>query len=318
MRQSKTFISVRPCTKFIIPIWLQVNEKWGLSHILILISGLTFITYFYYKRNYNYWTNKNIPCEKPYLFLGNIPNIIASKRTVPQYLADLYAKYHDQAFFGIYLLDKPALVLRDPELIKGVLIKNFSKFPNRSFTIDKTADPITCSSVFAVKSPEWKALRTKLSPIFTSGKLRMMSPLMRECCISLTDYLNAYVNRTVDMKDVCGKYATDVISSCTFGVNACSLKREDSEFRVMGRKLFETSLLRKISAFGYFLAPMLVKLFKFSFLDREATVYLNDLFWRILIEREKSKTRRNDFVDILIDLKNDNDNSIAFGKKKFV
>lgn len=275
---------------------------------------LVLLTYCYCKRHFNYWKWKRVPCEKPHLFLGNIPDIIVSKQTVPQYLADLYAKYNNQPYFGIYLLDTPALVLRDPKLIKGVLIKNFSKFPNRSFTIDKTADPITCSSVFAVKNPEWKALRAKLSPIFTSGKLKMMTPLMKECGSSLKKYLDDNTDKTVDVKDVCGKYATDVISSCTFGFNAFSLENDDSEFRVMGKKLFNTSFLRKISAFGYFLAPMLVKIFKFSFLDREATVYLNDLFGKILLEREENRTRRNDLVDILIDLKNNSDDSVIFGE----
>lgn len=294
---------------------LQANEKWDLTGILIIICTTVFLTYCYYKRNLNYWTNKDIPCEKPFLFLGNFPNMIASKQTVPQYLANLYAKYQNQPYFGIYLFNRPALVLRDPKLIKNVLIKNFSKFPDRSFTIDKSADMIACSSLFAVKNPEWKALRAKLSPIFTSGKLKMMLPLIKECCESLKTYLEVRAGDNIDMKEVSGKYATDVISSCTFGVNACSLKNEDSEFRVMGKQLFNSTFTRKLSAFGYFLAPMVIRVLKLSFLDREATVYLNNLFWKILDERESTKTRRNDLIDILIDLKNDNDkSSVSFGE----
>ncbi|KRT83630.1 cytochrome P450, partial [Oryctes borbonicus] len=290
----------------------EVKDNWDLTRTLLFVFILLFLAYCYWKRNFSYWTNKHIPCEKPFLFLGNFPDMIASKQTVPQYLANLYAKYQNEPYFGIYLFNRPALVLRDPKLIKNVLIKNFAKFPNRAFTIDKSADVIACSSLFAVKNPEWKALRAKLTPIFTSGKLKMMLPLIKECCTSLKNYLDAQNDKVVDMKEVCGKYATDVISSCTFGVNACSLVNEDSEFRVMGKRLFNSNLIRKVSAFGYFLAPAVIKVFKLSFLDREATVYLNDLFWRILHERESNMTRRNDLVDILIDLKNDNDKSISF------
>nr|XP_022919064.1 probable cytochrome P450 6g2 [Onthophagus taurus] len=292
------------------PPTFQVNEF--LATILLLII----LIYFLKKFTTNYWKLKDIPHEHSYPLLGNIPDILISNQTVPQYLSTLYKKYQNQPYFGIHLLHKPALVLRDPETIKNVLIKNFTKFSDRGFTNDKKADPLTCSSVFAVKNPEWKALRMKLSPIFTSGKMKLMVPLMRECSDSMVQYLEKKtLQKTVDVKDLIGKYTTDVISSCTFGLKPTSFDNDEKEatLSAVGKKLFEKSLLRKMSAFCYFLAPAIVKIFKFSFLDREATMYLHRLFWDVLQEREKGNIKRNDLIDILIELKNQKDeNSIKF------
>lgn len=79
----------------------------------------------------------------------------------------------------MYLLKGPALLVRDLELVKAVMIKKFSYFVNRVMRTDPHSDPLGYNNLFFVRN-DWKGLRNKLSPIFSSGKIKQMYPLMVE------------------------------------------------------------------------------------------------------------------------------------------
>lgn len=51
------------------------------------------------------------------------------------YLLNIYNSYKDERYIGIFFRSKPILVIRDPELIKDILIKDFSSFPQRGMNI---------------------------------------------------------------------------------------------------------------------------------------------------------------------------------------
>lgn len=51
------------------------------------------------------------------------------------YLQNFYEKYKNERMFGFYLGRSAILVLRDPELIKDVLVKDFSIFADRGFIV---------------------------------------------------------------------------------------------------------------------------------------------------------------------------------------
>jgi len=68
-----------------------------------------------------------------------------------------------------------------------VLIKDFNRFTNRYARCDPHGDVLGSNNLFLVRNPQWKEIRTKLTPVFTSGKLKAMYPLMQEVS-------NPYVN----------------------------------------------------------------------------------------------------------------------------
>lgn len=86
----------------------------------------------------------------------------------------------------------------------------------------------------------WKNLRTKLSPAFTSGKMKAMFPIVVDIGKELAEVLKepASLGEVVEVKDYVARYTTDVIASCAFGIEANSLRNPDAIFRKMGRKIF--------------------------------------------------------------------------------
>ncbi|XP_017479502.1 PREDICTED: cytochrome P450 6g1-like [Rhagoletis zephyria] len=225
------------------------------------------------------------------------------------YLSDVYkdATVTKAAAVGIYILNKPALVLREPELIKSVLIKEFQKFANRFAACDPHGDPLASNNLFFVRNPQWRELRTRISPVFTSGKIKQMYTLMTEIGSELESHLLKHTKTgntyNTEIKEVCALFTTDVIASIAFGIHANSLKNPDGEFRTHGRKFVNFTPGRALSFIIAFFYPNWVSTFKVKVFTAEFSSFLRNTINHVMIEREKTGTIRNDLIDVLLDLK---------------
>lgn len=196
-------------------------------------------------------------------------------------------------------------MIRDPNIIKHVLLKDFNIFADRH-TSTSRSDTLGTQNLFLLHGNSWKYLRVKLSPTFTSGRMKKMFPLVANCAGQLVDYLldNSGEKEPVEVKESTAKYATDVISSCAFGIQSNSLKDPNSEFREFGRKVFTFTRYRTLEVLGFFFVPSLVSFLKGSFFTNDTTQFLRRVFWDTIRYREKNKITREDFLDLLIQLKN--------------
>lgn len=88
-------------------------------------------------------------------------------------------------------------MVNDPEIIRFVLVKEFSKFRDRGLYHNEKIDPLT-SNLFFLPGEKWKRLRTKLTPTFTSGKLKKIYPLLKE----ISDELGNIVCKDLKKSDV--------------------------------------------------------------------------------------------------------------------
>lgn len=69
----------------------------------------------------------------------------------------------------------------------------------------------------------------------------MMFPLVKKCAEGIKPALMEYVSIDdgLEIRDLCARYTTDAISSCAFGIDTHSLQDPESEFRQMGKRVFE-------------------------------------------------------------------------------
>ena len=75
-------------------------------------------------------------------------------------------------------------MIRDLDLVKNVLIKDFNQFSNRYSYSDPHSDGVGANTLFFAKNPKWKNIRSKLTPVFASGKIKQMFPLVEEVSFS--------------------------------------------------------------------------------------------------------------------------------------
>ena len=163
---------------------------WSLDGILIL-SSLMIVAYLYMTRKFNHWSKRGITELAPTPFVGNFMDCLLSRKSGSEFLKDVYEYGKNLPFLGFYVFDKPHLLIRDPELVKHVLVKDFDYFSDRYATADEKNDRFGYANVVLMKNPGWKSLRPKLTPIFTPGKLRTMFDLMLVVADELGIYLDS-------------------------------------------------------------------------------------------------------------------------------
>ncbi|CAG2171555.1 unnamed protein product [Oppiella nova] len=80
------------------------------------------------------------------------------------------------------------------------------------------------------RDSEWKRLRTVISPTFTTGKLKRMTPLILECVDTMNENIdkiiaknNGQLSAPVDMKRITGAYAMEVVIQVAFGCKVSAL-----------------------------------------------------------------------------------------------
>ncbi|CAL1689796.1 unnamed protein product [Lasius platythorax] len=207
--------------------------------ILCGITAVLLAVYYYFTSTFNFWKSRGIRGPQPIPGFGNIKDVMLMKKSVTDYLVEIYNNYKDESMVGTFTIRTPALVVKDPDLIKDILIKDFTKFADRGFPLQEKLEPLS-QHLAGLEFKRWRPLRTRLSPTFTSVKLKGMFSLMSQCADQLEQYLEklASKNEPIECRELTAKYATDVIGTCAFGIEMNALSEEDSEFRKIGRLIF--------------------------------------------------------------------------------
>ncbi|XP_050524158.1 probable cytochrome P450 6a13 isoform X2 [Daktulosphaira vitifoliae] len=280
-----------------------------LSSVVFLITSLCVIaTLFLYKKithTYSYWKRKSVIFAEPLPFFGNIKDAAMFKLTQGQCLQNIYNEFPNEKYVGIYQFLKPTLLLRDPETIKIFTVKNFAHFTDRGFSYDGHREPLT-NHLVNMEGDMWKILRQKLTPAFSSGKIKNMMGMLRKCGEQLIEHIEKGISAGVtdyDMRDLTAKYTTDVIGTCAFGLNCNSLTDTDSEFRQMGNAVLNSSISLAIAkAFRVFF-PKMFNILNLRTFPIEVQKFFLAIVKQTIAYRRDYKIQRDDFIQLLLEMK---------------
>jgi len=252
-----------------------------------------------------YWKKRGIPFLEPSFPAGNAWEMILAKKTIGEVYNGVYQKFSGHKFVGLYHIHRPALFVMDPDLIKNIFVKDFEHFQDHGFPFDEDVDPLG-ANLFMLNGEKWKNLRAKLSPTFTSGRLKMMFQTLFECGQELEKYYKepANVEDILDVKEVLARFSTDVIASCAFGIQCNCLKNPDAEFRRWGRKIFDPSFNQNLRDMLYFMIPHLAIALRIPNTKPDVSKFFMKVVEETVGYRERNNITRNDFMQLLIQLKN--------------
>ncbi|XP_014611675.1 PREDICTED: probable cytochrome P450 6a13 [Polistes canadensis] len=270
--------------------------------ICFILASLLFL-YYYLNRTFDYWKIRGVKGPNPTIIFGTIKDVIFTKISLSIYLKNLYNKYKDDQMFGIFEKDIPSLVLCNPDLIKDVIIKDFSIFPERPVFCNEKCEPMT-GHLFRIGAAKWRPLRTKLTQVFTSGKLKNMFHLLLECGEHFEKHLKCIVkkNEPIECRDLMARYTTDVIGSCAFGLNINAINDDNNEFRQMGKRIFRNDLKTYVKELVRN-TPWLYNIIGRLLVDIDVEKFFIRITTEMIDYRKRNNIRRHDFMDVLTNLK---------------
>ena len=288
--------------------------------VLLEIFGFAVIVitsiYLYFSIKFNYWKNVGVPFAQPTFPRGSLKGV-GVKLHRSEAIDKSYKEFKDKSpFFGMYFMINPVAFITDLDLIKAVLVKDSHNFLNKGNFYNEKDDPLS-AHLFNIDNPKWKSLRTKLTPTFTSGKMKMMFGTIVDVANKFAETMDKETKNVqeYEIKDIMARFTTDVIGSCAFGLDISSLEDPQSEFREMGKKTFDLALSIK-TIFMFNFKNLATKLgMKFILEDVAA------FFMKVVIDtveyREREKIIRPDFMNLLIQMKNEGtiDSDTEPGKK---
>ncbi|XP_049964323.1 probable cytochrome P450 6a13 [Schistocerca serialis cubense] len=282
---------------------MLLESWWSEAVLAVFVLFAAFYLWFLYW--YTYWRQRGVPYAEAVFPYGSIgKETILGKMRVEFKIHEIYERYRDERFLGIYALHTPALLVMDPDLIRDILVKDFDAFQDRCIPFDDS-EPLNQHLLF-LNGSKWKRLRSKLTPAFTSGKLKMMFETMDRCGREMVEVLDdaALSGQVLEVRDVSARFTTDVIGSVAFGVECNCQRNPDAEFRQWGRQIFEFYPSDRVEHLLLAIHIPTAKLYRRIIGRKEVLHYFERMVKDTVSYRERNNVVRNDFMHLLIQLKN--------------
>jgi cytochrome P450 family 6 len=148
--------------------------------LVSVVVALLVATIAFWKWKYQYWKRRNVPYLEPRIPFGNMEEVIRGKKFAGIRLKEIYNEMKSKGWRhgGIYTFTKPSYVILDLDYVRNIMTKDFKYFMDRDVYVNEN-DPLQAHLV-NVSGARWRNLRAKLTPTFTSGKMKGMFQVMAE------------------------------------------------------------------------------------------------------------------------------------------
>ncbi|XP_012256722.2 cytochrome P450 9e2-like [Athalia rosae] len=265
--------------------------------------------YFILERRTHHFERRGVPSLKATPLIGNTGLNLFGRIPFAENVRNMYNAVREVKYVGIFDFVNPIVMLRDPELIKSVAIKNFDHFQDHRNFLPEESDPLFAKNLFFLQGDRWRDVRTLLSPAFTSSKMKMMFKLAAQCGTDLADHLFAKAERPCDieMKDSFARYTNDVIATAAFGLSINSLENRENEFYTTSREV--TNFSRKLKALKILIlrgSPFLGRLLNIQIVDDKSRRFFLDVISSTIAMRDEKGIVRNDMIQLMMQARDTN------------
>lgn len=276
--------------------------------IIALLAIILSLAFYLFTKTFRYWTGLGVvqfPMDFPY---GNAKGL-TKEYSLSEFMVKYYQKVKSAGvrFGGIYTFVRPSLMIVDLDLVKTILVKDFNVFMNRGVYYNEKDDPVS-AHIFNLEGEPWRNLRQKLSPTFTSGKIKMMFGTIDEVAEKLMAAIEKQISQSgqLEVKDTLARFTTDVIGNIAFGIDCNSLEDEKSKFYEMGTRIFSTpsSTLARVLRSTY--KDLARKLHIKSLSTDLAEFYLGITREAVEYREKNPQINRQDFINLLVQMKKQN------------
>ncbi|XP_061717334.1 cytochrome P450 6B5-like [Cydia pomonella] len=278
---------------------------------LILVIG---ILYYHFTITFNYWRNQNVPGPGPIPIFGNTLKFVLASTSLGVILKKLYDGYPTDKVVGLFRMRTPCLLIRDLDIVKHVLIKDFHVFSDRGVSFSKKG---LGTNLFHANGETWQALRHRFSPMFSNQKLKNMMYLLKDRADKFMEFVSEVTAVTPehDVHGLMRKYTMSTIWACAFGLDIDTFQEE---IRATLKKIDQILFNRNLKIEFEMMYPGLTRKLKMEIFPRFMHDFFKDLVKKVITQRKGVPSTRNDFMDLLLQIKNNKELQTArsFGDKE--
>ncbi|XP_054722244.1 cytochrome P450 3A24-like [Uloborus diversus] len=260
----------------------------------VILATVIYGYFWYIKRNDWYWKKigiKHVPFSEGMLMLNPF-----RKQRIHELISKYYKKYGKIS--GAVAFGNPTLLVGDPDLLKDVLIKDFHNFHYRRDM--KLGDDLFDNIVMSMKGDDWKRVRTIITPVFTTKRLKMMTNVMNECAQTVMNEFEKKLadDGIIDAKTSFGAFTLDVIARAAFATRINSINEPGNEFVQHAKKIFG----------DFSMISFILMLFLPSWISRRIPMggrssweFFRDVTLNVIKERKQKGKKYNDVLQLFMD-----------------
>ncbi|XP_011172819.1 cytochrome P450 9e2-like [Solenopsis invicta] len=282
--------------------------------ITLIVIGILKVAAVLYHM-YFFWKNKGVPYLPDSLSsLRTILKLFTGRISFTDYCQYIYNYVPNAKYVGLMDFSSPVVLLRDPELIKDITVKDFDHFPDHRTSIDEDLEPLLTKNITALRGDRWREMRNTLSPSFTASKMKFMFDLISKCSKNFVEYLADHpeICDAIETKEVFRRYTNDVIATAAFGISVNSMKDRDNEFYMRGVETTKFSNGPVIMAKMLFMraCPKLAKWIGLTFFPSATSKFFKTVVGETIKAREEQGIVRPDMIHLLMQARDKNDASV--------
>ena len=154
------------------------------AEFLGIVLTISLLLYWYGTRSFTILKKLNLPGPKPHAFVGNLPDI-KKAGDIHKFMLQCVQTYGK--CFTVCFGSQVSIAVADPEILKQIMVKEFSNFRNRNQ--NRTLLHPLHLNVFVKRNEAWKRIRNTLTPAFSAAKLKNSTDLMEAAADTLQNKL---------------------------------------------------------------------------------------------------------------------------------
>lgn len=280
-----------------------------LLYLVLLLVLVSLLSYWFLTRSHNHWSKQNVPSvPNPSPGIGHMWSVLCFKEHQGEFIHNMY-KSTEASMIGFNFIHRPAILLRDPELVKSVFQTNFTSFHSNAVTVNEVYDPVMAKNPFVIHDLEkWKVARARAISHFSSKKLKDLFVIVHEVSRKLTGFVDRKVKESsglfeCELKQLFTRYTGEIVANAAFAIEGQSFEDNPHKlaFTMVAPTIFDPSIINGVKTSLLFYAPGLADLLGVNFLDKKVETYFRENLKEIIKQRRQSNTIQNDFLQFCID-----------------
>lgn len=275
---------------------------------MLVLLAVICVFYLFSIRTFNYWKNKNVAGPKPVPLFGNLVQSAFRQIFIGDEIKEIYEQFPNEKIVGLYRMTTPTLLVRDLDIVKAIMIKDFDLFIDRGMEFNKDG---LGANMFHADGESWKVLRSTFSPLFSTGKLKNMSYLISECADKHVHRIEQMYSKAPEMKiiQLARNYTVSTVVTTGFGLDLDMNDNIFNELAEIDKLMLSTNFALELDM----LFPGFLKKLEQYILPKKIEKFFHDLVTTVVRQRNGEPTGRNDFMDIILAMRKEGEISKTRG-----